>query len=75
MEDSIGIKSVKQIPRFDISDICTVCMMVFLNFTENPISYDVMSGNEITPCTKIDKPLVIYGFTGNIMMSITKFCT
>ena len=35
-----------------------------LLFQEIRLSYDVASGNEITPCNKIDKPLVIYRFTG-----------
>ena len=35
------------------------------------LSYDVASGSEITPCNKIDKPLVVYRFTGNVMTSIT----
>ena len=39
--------------------------------TEYSLSYDVASGNEITPCNKIDKPLVVYRFTGNVMTSIT----
>ena len=34
------------------------------------LSYDVASGSEITPCNKIDKPLVVYRFTGNVMTSI-----
>ena len=34
------------------------------------LSYDVASGSEITPCIKIDKPLVVYRFTGNVMTSI-----
>ena len=29
------------------------------------LSYDVTSGSEITPCNKIDKPLVVYRFSGN----------
>ena len=29
------------------------------------------SGSEITPCNKIDKPPVVYRFTGNTMTSIT----
>ena len=33
------------------------------------ISYDVTSGSEITPCNKIDKPLVVYKFI-NVMTSI-----
>ena len=35
------------------------------------LSYDVASESEIIPCNKIDKPLVVYGFTGKVMMSIT----
>ena len=35
------------------------------------LSYDVASGSEITQCNKIDKPLVVYRFTGNIMTPIT----
>ena len=34
------------------------------------LSYDAASGSEITPCNKIDKPLVVYRFTGNVMTSI-----
>ena len=39
------------------------------------LSYDVASGNEIAPCNKIDKPLVVYRFTGNVMTSITTLRT
>ena len=39
------------------------------------LSYDVASGSEITPCNKIDKPLVVYRFTGNVMTSMTTLCT
>ena len=39
------------------------------------LSYDVASGCEITPCNKIDKPLVVYRFTGNVMKSITTLRT
>ena len=35
------------------------------------LSYDVKPGSEITPCNKIDKPLVVYRFTRNVMTSIT----
>ena len=35
------------------------------------LSYDVAPGSEITPCNKIDKPLVVYRFTGNVMTYIT----
>ena len=30
------------------------------------LSYDVASWNLITPCNKIDKPLVVYRLTGNV---------
>ena len=39
------------------------------------LSYDVASGSEITPCNEIDKPLVVYRFTGNVMTSITTLRT
>ena len=39
---------------------------------EISLSYDVASGSEITPCNKIDKPLVVYRFTGNVMTSIKR---
>ena len=35
------------------------------------LSYDIASGNEIRPCNKIDKPIVVYRFSGNVMTSIT----
>ena len=41
----------------------------------NNLSYDVASGSEITPCNKIDKPLVVYRFMGNVMTSITTLRT
>ena len=39
------------------------------------LSYDVASGSEITSCNKIDKALVVYRFTGNVMTSITTLRT
>ena len=29
---------------------------------EKNLSHDVMSGSDITPCNKMDKPLVVYRF-------------
>ena len=40
------------------------------SYQNDALSYDVASGTEITPCNKIDKPLVVYRFTGNDMTSI-----
>ena len=39
------------------------------------LSYDIVSGGEITPCNKMDTPLVVYRFTGNVMTSITTLRT
>ena len=42
-----------------------------INIPQQHLSNDVASGSEITPCNKIDLPLVVYRFTGNFMTSIT----
>ena len=39
------------------------------------LSYDVAFLSEITPRNKIDKPLVVYRFTGNVLTSITTLRT
>ena len=39
------------------------------------LSYDVASESEITSCNKIDKTLVVYRFTGNVITSITTLRT
>ena len=39
------------------------------------LSYNVASDSEITPCNTIDKPLVVLGFTGTVMTSITTLRT
>ena len=39
--------------------------------TSIALSYDVASVSEITQCNKIDKPLVLYRFSGNVMTSTT----
>ena len=39
------------------------------------LSYGVASGSEITPCNKIDKPLVVYRLSGNVMTSIATLRT
>ena len=36
------------------------------NTENNVLSHDIASGSDITPCEKIDKPLVVYRF-GNKM--------
>ena len=37
------------------------------------LSHDFASASDITPCNKIDKPLVVYRFSGNVMTSIITF--
>ena len=49
-----------------VSKIFTVKSAVMKSY----LSYDVASGSEITPCNNIDKPLVVYRFTGNVIRSI-----
>ena len=39
------------------------------------LSYDIASGSEITLGNKMDKTLVVYGFRGNVMTSITTLRT
>ena len=39
------------------------------------VSHNVASGSEITPCIKIDKPLVVHRFMGNGMTSMTTLRT
>ena len=38
-----------------------------LSMANQPFSYDVTSGSEIKPCIKVDKPLVVYRFLGNVI--------
>ena len=58
-----------RVPDID-SEIFTRTLF-FANSVKTYLSYDVASGSEITPCNKIDKTLVVYRFTGNVMTSIT----
>ena len=46
-----------------------------IRINESALSYDVVSGSEIMPCNKIDKPLVFYRFSGNVMTSLTTLHT
>ena len=49
--------------------------IVFTIALVHHLSYGIASGSEIMPCNKIDKPLVVYRFTGNFMTSITTLPT
>ena len=48
-----------------------VFVLVFYHF----VSYVVGFGSEIMSCNKINKPLVVYKFSVNVMMSITMLRT
>ena len=39
------------------------------------LTHDVAPGSKITPCNKIDKQLVVYLISGNVMTSITALRT
>ena len=68
--------SCKLFLEFKIEDEFQECRRIINEIFEDYIlSYDVASGSEITPCNKIDKPLVVYRFTGNVMTSITTLRT
>ena len=56
----------------DGSEMMQCSRLIYLQI---PLSYDVASGSEITPCNKICKSLVVYRFTGNVMTSITTLRT
>ena len=58
---------------FDHNNLKTVTVRISKN--ENQINlcyhnYVVASWSEITPCNKIDKPQVVYRFSGIVMSSI-----
>ena len=57
----------QHILRFEAGVLLSLLLLLLLLL----VSHDVASGSEITPCIKIDKPLVVYSFTGNVMTSIT----
>ena len=58
----------------DLVSLCQKGISIFCKL-KIPLSYDVASESERTPCNKIDKPLVVYRFTGNVMASITTLRT
>ena len=58
-----------------IGNHCAKNQWSVLSKDKSNLSYDVASGSEITPCNKIDKPLVVYRFTGNVMTSIATLHT
>ena len=41
----------------------TILTNIFLELSNSCLSYNLSSGSEITPCNKIDKPLVVLRFS------------
>ena len=62
----------KYLNRLYINTVLFTDIVVRMKIT---LSYDIASGSEITPCNKINKQLVFYTFTGNVMTSITTLRT
>ena len=48
---------------------------LIITYIKQYLSNNDTSGSGITPCNKIDKPLVVYRFSGNIMTYITTLHT
>ena len=58
-----------------VSIFANLAITMWAKTGENLLSYDNASGSEIKPYNKIDKPIVVYRFSGNIMTSITMLHT
>ena len=66
--------SIKNKEKFVLQAVRQILVYKILVYKCN-LTYDVASESEITPCNKIDKPLVVYRFTENVMTSITTLRT
>ena len=49
---------------------CSVYILIILKVLYDILPHNVASESEITPCNTIDKPIVVYRFSGNAMTSI-----
>ena len=58
-------KKHEKLPRRQIVNMVNIYEMTLS--VKLCFSYDIASGSDITPCIKIDKPLVVYRFSGNVM--------
>ena len=66
----------------DIGEYCSelgtdisVITLLLHSYKYLVLSHDVLSGRDITSSIKMDKPLVVYRFSGNVMMFITTLHT
>ena len=71
----VRIYSITARSLYIVTDLLFSCIPWKKGFLKILLSYDVESWSKITPCNKIDKPLVIYRFSGNVMSSITTLRT
>ena len=57
------------VTKWDISEQCRLKMDTAVHNISShaTLSHDVASGSDITPCNKINKPLVVYRF-GNVTL-------
>ena len=55
-------------------NVVLICTPLSNNIAKYILSHDVAPGSDITPCNIIDKPLVVYRFSGNVVTSIITLC-
>ena len=68
-------KTVRPRVRLDNRNLWKDKMLCSVPIDQTSIlSYDVASERKITPCNKIDNPLVVCNFKGNVLMCVTTLC-
>ena len=65
LDQNVGNNLLTTLPLNQYTEMSHTVKVIFFYYFLF-LSYDVASGSEITPCNKIDKPLVVYRFTGNV---------
>ena len=73
VEFTILIKSKTGL--FLLHCVCQGSTLYEVKLRKHILSYDVAYRSEITPCNKLDKPLLVYRFSGSVMTSITTLRT
>ena len=69
-EKSFSIRSLIWRPALTVWEVSNKVVGIFFI-----LSHDVVLALIILSCNKIDKPLVVYRFSGNAMIAITMLCT
>ena len=62
----VNFSSVTDVQYLVVKEMVILQENISLTEGNSNLSYDVASGSEIMTCNKIDKPLVVYRFTGNV---------